>query len=339
MLSISGHSERRLPRALGRGGLLTLAGAAALVGRYVRGRAEVEASDVGEIERRLTNIGEVDSLEILPLVERLVARPGLRGEPGVSYLLRAGEACLLFDCGLARGRGVTVLEANAAKLGVSAADCSAVVVSHLHPDHVGGLRAQLARSFEVPSSLRLPPAVPAFVPTSMTHKAADIVVVTAPRPIAPGVAVLPPLSRMLFWLGAVAEQALVVNVRRFGLVLIAGCGHPRIEKVLAATEQALDTPIRAVVGGLHLPVHPTGTPLLPQAILGNPNWPWRPIGQAELDETMATIASVGPSIVALSGHDSTPWTYSAFQEAFGDRYRTLRAGEPLVISASTPARR
>ena len=33
----------------------------------------------------------------------------------------------------------------------------------------------------------------------------------------PGMAVLPPLPQMLFWLGYVTEQALVVNVRGFGL--------------------------------------------------------------------------------------------------------------------------
>ena len=46
------------------------------------------------------------------------------------------------------------------------------------------------------------------------------------------------------------------------------CGHPRIEQILAVTEQVLDVPIRAVVGGLHLPVHAARTPLVPQAVLG-----------------------------------------------------------------------
>jgi 7,8-dihydropterin-6-yl-methyl-4-(beta-D-ribofuranosyl)aminobenzene 5'-phosphate synthase len=75
-------------------------------------------------------------------------------------------------------------------------------------------------------------------------------------------AVLPPLPRMLLWIGYVAEQVLVVNVRGFGLVLISGCGHPRIEQILGVTERVLDVPIRAVVGGLHAPVHPAANPLV-----------------------------------------------------------------------------
>jgi len=44
-------------------------------------------------------------------------------------------------------------------------------------------------------------------------------------------------------------------------------------------------------------------------------------------------AEIGDEL-ALSGHDSTPWTYEAFGRAFGDRYRTLRAGEELQITAA-----
>jgi hypothetical protein len=43
----------------------------------------------------------------------------------------------------------------------------------------------------------------------------------------------------------------------------------------------------------------------------------------------------------LSGHDSNPWTYDAFSRRFGDRYRTLRVGEELLITgaARAPGRR
>jgi 7,8-dihydropterin-6-yl-methyl-4-(beta-D-ribofuranosyl)aminobenzene 5'-phosphate synthase len=311
------------------------AAASALAGRYLRGRAQVESATTAEVGRRLSDIGEVDSLSVLPLVERLVAREGLHGVPGVCYLLRAGDVSLLFDAGLAPGRGVAPLTVNAQQLQVTGADLSAVVISHLHLDHVGGPRAQLRHTFTIPDSLQLPDRVPAFVPTAMTHPRADVTVTTAPRVIAPGVAVLPPLGRMLFWPGAIAEQALVVNVRGFGLVLISGCGHPRIERVLAAAQQALDVPVRAVVGGLHLPVHPRGTPLMPQAVLGNPHWPWQPIDEADARDTIDAISGLGPSLVALSGHDSTDWTFEAFHAAFGSRYRTLRVGEPLLIRSDS----
>jgi 7,8-dihydropterin-6-yl-methyl-4-(beta-D-ribofuranosyl)aminobenzene 5'-phosphate synthase len=106
-------------------------------------------------------------------------------------------------------------------------------------------------------------------------------------------AVLPPLPRMLFRLGYVTEQALVVNVPGFGLVLISGCGHPRIEQILGVTEQVLDIPIRAVVGGLHLPVHAAGTPLIPQAVPGNPHPPWQPISERGAEHVLEEIEARG----------------------------------------------
>jgi hypothetical protein len=69
---------------------------------------------------------------------------------------------------------------------------------------------------------------------------------------------------MLFWTGTIAEQALVVNVRGFGLVLVSGCGHPPIERII-------EVPIAAVVGGMHLPVQAIGTPPVRQAVLGTPD--------------------------------------------------------------------
>lgn len=308
--------------------------AGTLAARFIRNRARVARADTATVATRLTGIGEVESLIVVPLVERLTGAPGQVGEPGVSYLLQAGATKLLFDCGLARGRGPTALERNAARLAVDGSDVSAVIISHLHPDHVGGPRAMLQRSFSVPDALDLPRGVPAFVPVEMTHPRADVSVVTGPKVVAPGVAVMAPLARVMFWLGPVAEQAVVVNVAGFGLVVITGCGHPRIEQTLAACEQALGLPIQAVVGGLHLPVHPFGTPLLPQAVLGSPNWPWRPISERDASVTIEAIDELGPQLVALSSHDSTPWTYDAFRATFGDRYRTLRVGEPVVITGS-----
>lgn len=67
----------------------------------------------------------------------------------------------------------------------------------------------------------------------------------------------------------------------------------------------VDLPIKAVVGGLHLPVQAIGTPLLRQAVTGNPNWPWRPIGESDITRVVEAITARGPLLVAVSGHDST----------------------------------
>ena len=308
--------------------------AAALSGRYVAGRNAVGRHEVSALERKLTNLGTVDSLTIMPVIERLTSRPGLRGEPGVSYLIRADDLTLLFDCGLGTGREETAFESNARTLGVTTAGLDAIVVSHLHADHVGGVRPQVGHTFSLGRQAPLPASLPAYVPIDMGHPRADVCVVDEARVIGPGVAVLPPLERMLFWLGPVAEQALVVNVRGRGLVLVTGCGHPEIERTLAAAERIVDAPVYAVVGGLHLPVHALGTALVPQAVLGSPKWPWQPIGEADARAVISSIRERGPGLVALSGHDSTPWTIALFDEVFGDRHHALTVGEEVRITAA-----
>jgi len=311
----------------------TLAVIGGLATRYAVQRERLERSWLRAIGPKLSGIGEVEHLSILPLVERLVPDGALEGEPGVSYLLRADDTTILFDVGFNSGhRAQSPLVHNAATLGVDIQSLDGIVISHLHSDHVGGIRSQFRRTFSMSAEALEPKGLPGYVPAPMRHERADVVLTTGPRVIAPGIAVLPPLPRMLFWIGPVAEQALVVNVRGFGLVLVSGCGHPGIERMLAATEAVLDVPIRAVVGGLHLPVHALGTPLLGQAIFGSPYWPWRPIGEQDVAEAIDAIRSRGPRIIALSGHDSTPWTYDAFERAFGEGYRTVRVGEELVIA-------
>ena len=315
-------------------------GAGTLAARYAAARAGADRSWVRQVEHRLADIGEVDEVVILPVVERLTpdgdSARVLLGEPGVSYLVRAGTTRLLFDTGFNLKRLVrSPLLANAETLGVDLQALDGIVISHLHPDHVGGPGMVKARTFALSSAPLETPGVPAYVPTDMQHSRADVSPTVTPRVISPGVALLPPLPGVLFLLGPVLEQAMVINVRGFGLVLVTGCGHPPIERILGLTEMVLDVPIRAVVGGLHLPVHPLGTPLMPQAVLGNRNWPWRPIGEKEARETIEEIRARGPQLVALSGHDSTPWTYEVFERAFGDRYRTVRVGEEIRISAAS----
>ena len=319
----------------GRAGLVAVASlAAALSSRYVAGRREASRQVVAGLDRKLTNLGAVDSVSIMPVVERLTGRPGLKGEPGVSYLIRADDLTLLFDCGLGMGRDECTFEANARALGVSTAGLDCLVISHLHADHVGGPRPQLRHTFSLGHEQPLPRSLPVYVPTEMSHPRADVCVVDEARVIGPGVAVLPPLERMLFWLGPIAEQALVVNVRGRGLVLVTGCGHPEIERTLAAAEKIVDVPVYAVIGGLHLPVHALGTPLVPQAVLGSPKWPWQPIDEADARSVIASIRERGPGLVALSGHDSTPWTIAAFDEAFGERHQALKVGQEITIRAA-----
>ncbi len=58
---------------------------------------------------------------------------------------------------------------------------------------------------------------------------------------------------MLF-LGRIDEQALAVNVEGKGIVLVVGCGHQTVPRMLHRASQLFDEPIHGIVGGLHYPL-------------------------------------------------------------------------------------
>src|SRR5262249_29984824 len=67
------------------------------------------------------------------------------GSSGNAYLLRARETLLLVDCGLP----LRVLEGRLASLDVQPEALSAVLVTHEHHDHLGGVPA-LVRRYKLP---------------------------------------------------------------------------------------------------------------------------------------------------------------------------------------------
>jgi 7,8-dihydropterin-6-yl-methyl-4-(beta-D-ribofuranosyl)aminobenzene 5'-phosphate synthase len=318
---------------------LVAAGAAATAQatrRHSRVVEEVRRRLADSTYQRLSDLGTVEALSVLPLVDRRVQRPGLRGEPGVSYLVQAGRERLLFDTGLNLfGRSRSALVDNAEALGVDLGQLPAVVLSHQHEDHVGGVGPQRAGSFAFSGDPLEPPGLVAYAPLPLTHPTAEVRVTTRATIPAPGIALLPPLPAALFWDGRPGlEQALAVNVRDLGLVVVSGCGHPGTTAMLDLAREVLEVPLHGVIGGLHLPVHPWPRHL-PQALTGSPRPPWRPLSDPDIDAAVMRLRTAGASLVAVSGHDSTPYTMGRFAAAFGAGFREVQVGDQIRVQRPT----
>jgi phosphoribosyl 1,2-cyclic phosphodiesterase len=67
------------------------------------------------------------------------------GSQGNALLVQAGDTQVLLDCGFGIGDTLRRLE----RLGTTAEELSAVVVTHEHDDHIGGV-SRLARRFDLP---------------------------------------------------------------------------------------------------------------------------------------------------------------------------------------------
>lgn len=266
--------------------------------------------------------GSTRSLEILPLYENDAVAGGYEQGHGVSYLIRTDQATLLLDLGnnLEAAQPAPLI-ANMQEAGVAANEADLLVISHNHPDHVGGLQGR-PESFQAEGGAPLVLVDEMLAPVAMQLGALEADVATEPRVLAPGVATM---GRMGFvqpmpftlWAPLNYEQVLAVNVAGKGIVLITGCGHPSLERIVERAELLFDEPVVGIVGGLHYAAREV----------------------EELTPHIAFLAEREPALVALSPHDSGPAHIGAFREAFPEAYHDVRVGEAIqfgdVVVASS----
>jgi metal-dependent hydrolase (beta-lactamase superfamily II) len=168
----------------------------------------------------------------------------------------------------------------------------------------------------------------------MTYPGLTPVHAKDPTVIAEGVATTGTIPRQLL-IGWVEEQALVVNVAGKGLVLIVGCGHQTVPKLVSRTQTVFSEPIHGLVGGLHYPVPKgravvLGLPL--QKLIASGSGPFSPVTRDDISANIATLRDLSLEVVGLSGHDSSDEVIQQFRAAFGSAYREVRVGEPIVVA-------
>jgi 7,8-dihydropterin-6-yl-methyl-4-(beta-D-ribofuranosyl)aminobenzene 5'-phosphate synthase len=198
------------------------------------------------------------------------------------------------------------------KLGIAWEEIDALVISHPHPDHVGGVKAWQNQTVSLGDFTGDLGQMPIYVPIPMTYSDATIIHSAEPTLISSdvgttGVITFPEVFPIYIFDPKGHEQGLVINVANEGLVLITGCGHPTLEKLVVRAEALYGGQVVGVVGGLHY-------------------------GEASLEGIKPHIQFLEgrqPKLIALSPHDSSPQVLEAFQSAFSDAYQFIRVGESI----------
>ena len=156
---------------------------------------------------------------------------------GFSCLVDLGQRKILFDS----GADSQAFFSNLEKLNIHCDEITDVVYSHKHSDHVAGLEELLAK-LRKGSRLFLPKKFPSKKISSTIHTE----VVEDFKKIGPGTYSFVTRGGFLLY-----EQALLIETKK-GLVVITGCAHPGIVRLLQEIQQRLNQPICLVLGGFHL---------------------------------------------------------------------------------------
>ncbi len=304
-----------------------------------RGKKLADAELAGIKINKLSSPGTVEALSILPLIDYYTDHADLKTEPGVSYLISADDTNILMDVGFNKNKEhPSPLLHNMKTLGVSASDLDMIFFSHLHLDHVGGMTEQKEKTFSLSQGPVSIPNIPVYAPVGITasnwNPGPENQIITDPTVLKDGIVSIGVIPRYLFLIGHTLENSLAITVAGKGIVLIIGCGHQTIERIIERAQALFDEPIYAIIGGLHYPVNGGRIMIGPfniQRIVGSDRPPWISIQESDVKSAIAAIKKVSPKIVALSPHDSSDWCIDQFKQAFGDTYVDVKVGQKIEI--------
>jgi 7,8-dihydropterin-6-yl-methyl-4-(beta-D-ribofuranosyl)aminobenzene 5'-phosphate synthase len=220
--------------------------------------------------------GEV---EVVILADNAANAPELSTEHGLSMWVTVDGKRILFDTGM----GV-VLPGNTAALGIDLNRTDAIVLSHGHFDHTGGLPYVFEQGiaptiFMHPDAvgmrygcLQTPPHKPIGmrpeIAESLSARSADIVPTIKPTQVTNHLWVTGPIPRRTFFEDTggpffvdeecrvkdpiTDDQAIWMETAE-GIVVLLGCAHSGVVNTLDDVAKVTGaTQFRAVVGGMHL---------------------------------------------------------------------------------------
>ena len=269
---------------------------------------------------------------ITVLFDAFCSEPHLIKDWGYAALIEIGGRRILFDTG---NNGETLAH-NARALGADLSRLDMVVMSHRHGDHMGGMAHLLSvnpkvtvyapkegfgvyggdlpgsfyrRNEALPSQRRYydgkPPAVKRI---GAAWPGANIHLIDKTTELAPGVHVISLVSDKPGTL-ELRELSLALSTPQ-GLVLVVGCSHPGIDRILEAAAK-IDPRIHLISGGMHMVVSKDD----------------------EIAKTINVIQNTYKVAYVAPGHCTGEPAFDAMSKAFGDRYLYAGVGARLMLGA------
>jgi len=222
-------------------------------------------------------------------------KEGLETAWGFSCVISGTEKTILFDT----GPGRSFLN-NMVRLAIDPNSIDIVVLSHIHPDHTGGLDSFLEEKPDV--IVYLPKSFPAEFKGNIQARGARVVEVEQDLKIAENVYSTGQLGRLR------KEQALIIRTEA-GSIVITGCAHPGIVNMVRTAKGLLKGDILLVVGGFHL------------------EWASR----GKIEKTISTFKQWHVRYVGLC-HCTGEKGRDLFEQHFGRNYINVGAGRVITMA-------
>jgi len=252
---------------------------------------------------------------------------------GFAALIEYGGKRILFDT----GDNPEILAHNAKAKDVDLSKLDFAILSHRHGDHMGGMEYLLSVNprvriyapkenfgvygFSLPGSFyrrdeSLPMeqryydgAPPSVMKFGSAWPRANFELIEKTTEIVPGIHLIALISDKPTTL-ELRELSLAIDTPD-GIVLVVGCSHPGIDKIVEAAA-SIDQRIHLIVGGLHLVV----------------------AKDEEIDRIVSTLHDKWGVEYIAPGHCTGEPAFAALKRVFGERYLYAGLGTTISLGAS-----
>jgi 7,8-dihydropterin-6-yl-methyl-4-(beta-D-ribofuranosyl)aminobenzene 5'-phosphate synthase len=278
--------------------------------------------------------------QITILYDAFGTDPAMTRDWGFSALVEIAGKRILFDT----GDNADIFAANVKAKGVDLTKLDFVVLSHRHSDHMAGLSyvlsvnptvkiyapkegfgifgSSLPSSFyrkdeSLPKEMRyFGGAPPETMKFGAAWGSAHFELIDQTTEIAPGISLIALVSDAP-GTKELKELSLAVNTSD-GMVLVVGCSHPGIERIVEAAA-AINPKIHLIAGGFHLVA----------------------ASDDVIERTVSSLKEKFKVENIAPGHCTGEPTFAALKKAFGDRYLYAGLGTslPLASAANSGTRR
>ena len=255
---------------------------------------------------------------------------------GYAALIEVNGKRILFDT----GDNAEIFAQNVKAKGIDLTKLDFVVMSHRHGDHMGGLSYLLSvnpkvkiyapkenfgvygfslpskfyrKAESLPAEMRYydgaPPEVMKF---GSAWPGANFELIDKTTEIAPGIHLIALVSDKPTTL-ELKELSLAIDTPE-GIVLVVGCSHPGIDKIVEAAS-AINKHIHLIAGGFHLVV----------------------AKDPDIEKIAATLHDTYRVDYVAPGHCTGEPTFAALKQTFGDHYLYAGLGTELDLGANPRA--